>query len=193
MCACFLGIDLGTSAVKVALVDAADTVLAEASVHLAVNRPHPGWSEQHPDVWWAATLQAVDRLKTEAPAALAATAGIGLSGQMHGAVLLDRSHAVLRPAILWNDGRSAAECAAFETAFPTARDVTGNIAMPGFTAPKLLWVRGHEPEIFRATALVLLPKAFLRLRLTGEAVEEMSDASGTLWLDVAGRCRHPGP
>jgi xylulokinase len=183
----FLGIDLGTSSVKAVLVDAQDVAVTEASVTLTVDRPHAGWSEQDPAAWWDATLAAIDRLKTEAPAALASISGIGLSGQMHGAVLLGEDHFVLRPAILWNDGRSAAECAELEETFPALRAVTGNIAMPGFTAPKLLWVRRHEPAIFAATRLVLLPKAFLRLCLTGEVVEDMSDASGTLWLDVGQR------
>ena len=183
----YLGIDLGTSSVKALLVDAGDAVLAEASVPLTVQRPQPGWSEQDPAAWWGATLAAVDALKLQAPAALAATAGIGLSGQMHGAVLLGADHAVLRPAILWNDGRSAVECAALEAAWPSLRDVTGTIAMPGFTAPKLAWVRRHEPAVFAAARLVLLPKAWLRLCLSGEAAEDMSDASGTLWLDVGRR------
>ena len=183
----YLGIDLGTSSVKAVLVDAADTVLAEASVPLTVQRPQPAWSEQDPAAWWNATLQAVDALKAQAAGALAATSGIGLSGQMHGAVLLGADHAVLRPAMLWNDGRAAAECTALEADWPALRNVTGNIAMPGFTAPKLAWVRRHEPAVFAATRLVLLPKAYLRLRLCGEAVEDMSDASGTLWLDVGRR------
>lgn len=187
MSATFLGIDLGTSSVKAVLVDPADRVLAEASVPLTVQRPRPSWSEQDPESWWQATLSAVDALQAAAPAALSATAGLGLSGQMHGAVLLGADHAVLRPAILWNDGRAEAECATLEAAFPALSAVTGNRAMPGFTAPKLAWVRRHEPEVFRATALMLLPKAYLRLRLAGEAVEDMSDASGTLWLDVARR------
>ncbi len=182
-----LGIDLGTSSVKALLVDGADAVLAEASVPLTVQRPQPGWSEQDPAAWWDATLAAVDALHAQAPAALAATAGIGLSGQMHGAVLLGAKGAALRPAMLWNDGRAAAECAALEAAWPELRAVTGNIAMPGFTAPKLAWVRRHEPAVFAATRLVLLPKAYLRLCLSGEAAEDMSDASGTLWLDVGQR------
>ena len=183
----YLGIDLGTSSVKAILVDAAEAVLAEASVPLEVQRPLPSWSEQDPEAWCFATLAAVDALRAQAPAALAVTAGIGLSGQMHGAVLLGADHAVLRPCILWNDGRSAAECAALETAFPDLRTITGNIAMPGFTAPKLMWVRAHEPDVFAATRLVLLPKAYLRLWLSGDAAEDMSDAAGTLWLDVARR------
>jgi xylulokinase len=183
----YLGIDLGTSSVKAVLVDEADLVVAEASEALTVQRPHPDWSEQDPADWWRATLAAVDRLKAQAPQDLAATSGIGLSGQMHGAVLLGAGDAVLRPCILWNDGRSADECATLEAALPALRAITGNVAMPGFTAPKLSWVRRHEPAIFAATRQVLLPKAYLRLLLSGDAVEEMSDASGTLWLDVAAR------
>ncbi|MBV8455508.1 MAG: xylulokinase [Acetobacteraceae bacterium] len=183
----YLGIDLGTSSVKAVLVDDADVVLAEASAPLAVSRPHPGWSEQDPAEWWNAATRAIDELAAQSPAALAATAGIGLSGQMHGAVLLGENHRVLRPCILWNDGRSAAECAELEAALPSLRQITGNVAMPGFTAPKFAWARKHEPEIASATQLVLLPKAYLRLLLSGETAEDMSDASGTLWLDVAAR------
>lgn len=183
----YLGIDLGTSALKALLVDDAERVVAEASVALSVSRPHPSWSEQNPADWVSAMLAAVDALQAAAPAELAATRGIGLSGHMHGAVLLGADHTVLRPCILWNDGRAAAECLELEATFPALRAVTGNSAMPGFTAPKLLWVRRHEPDIFRALHLVLLPKAYLRLWLSGEAVEEMSDASGTLWLDAARR------
>ena len=153
----FLGLDYGTSAVKALLVDGGQRVVGSASVALAVSRPAPGHSEQDPEAWWQATLDAVAALRRDHAAALAAVQGIGLSGQMHGAVLLDAAGAVLRPAILWNDVRSAAECAAFEQAFPGSRQVTGNIAMPGFTAPKLLWVRDHEPALFAATRTVLLP------------------------------------
>ncbi len=183
----FLGLDYGTSAVKALLVDGEQRAVGSASVALSVSRPAPGHSEQDPEAWWQATLDAVAALRREHGAALAAVSGIGLSGQMHGAVLLDASGAVLRPAILWNDVRSTAECAAFERAFPESRQVAGNIAMPGFTAPKLLWVKRHEPALFAATRTVLLPKAWIRYRLTGELVEEMSDASGTLWLDVGAR------
>lgn len=183
----YLGIDLGTSSVKAVLMDDRDRIVAEASSSLTVQRPAFGWSEQDPAAWWVATLAAIDSLKRQAPAPLAATSGIGLSGQMHGAVLLGRDHAVLRPAMLWNDGRSAAECTLLETALPGLADLAGSIAMPGFTAPKLAWVRRHEPAVFEATRLVLLPKAYLRLLLCGEATEDMSDASGTLWLDVRQR------
>lgn len=183
----YLGIDLGTSGVKALLVDDAQRVLAMATAPLIVSRPRPSWSEQDPDAWVTATFDALDSLRAAAPAAFAAVGGIGLSGQMHGAVLLDDADHVLRPAMLWNDGRSAGECAALEAAWPALRQVTGNLAMPGFTAPKLLWVARHEPDIFHRTARVLLPKAYLRLVLTGEAIEDFSDASGTLWLDVGAR------
>jgi len=183
----YCGIDLGTSSLKVVLIDEDDRLVASAARPLALKRPHPGWSEQDPAAWWSACTAALDELKEAAPAALAAVRGIGLSGQMHGAVLLDAADRVLRPAILWNDGRAMAECAAFEAACPESRRLSGNLAMPGFTAPKLLWVRGHEPAVFAATRSVLLPKDHLRLHLTGEKVSEPSDAAGTLWLDVARR------
>ena len=184
----FLGLDAGTSAVKALLVDDAQRLVAEAVVPVAEPaRPHPGWSEQDPEDWWRATLAAIDALHIAQPAALAAVRGIGLAGQMHGAVLLGPEDAVLRPAILWNDSRATAECRALERAFPALHAIAGNLAMPGFTAPKLLWVRRHEPAVFARTARVLLPKAWLRLRLAGERIEEMSDAAGTLWLDVGRR------
>jgi xylulokinase len=183
----FIGIDLGTSSVKSILVDADDRVIATASAPLEVSRPHPTWSEQDPEDWWTATVATLDRLKAAAPKEMAAVTGIGLSGQQHGATLLDRNGHVLRPSILWNDGRSERECQEIAAQFPELSKITGNPAMPGFTAPKLLWVRRHEPEIFAQVAFVLLPKAYLRYRLTGEMVEDMSDASGTVWLDVGRR------
>ena len=183
----FLGLDFGTSAVKALLVDGEQRPLATASAPLTVSRPAPGHSEQDPEAWWQAMLAAVAALQRDHPRALAATQAIGLSGQMHGAVLLDGGGRVLRPAILWNDTRAGAECAALEAAMPGLRGIAGNVAMPGFTAPKLLWLRTHEPEIFARTRTVLLPKAYIRYRLTGELIEDMSDASGTLWLDVGAR------
>lgn len=182
-----IGIDIGTSGVKVALVRDGDEVLAHSTQPLAVSRPQPGFSEQHPEHWWLAACNGLDDLRSQAPQALADTTAIGLSGQMHGATLLDARGEVLRPCILWNDGRSDAECAELEQAWPALRQVTGNIAMPGFTAPKLCWVRKHEPQIFDRVAKVLLPKAYLRWRLSGEYAEDCSDASGTLWLDVGAR------
>ena len=181
-----LGIDLGTSGVKALLLDG-ERIVATARSPLAENHPAPGRSEQDPEAWWAATCVCLDQLQAAHQTALSAVRAIGLSGQMHGATLLDAQARVLRPCILWDDGRSTAQCAQLEGRTAQARRITGNAAMPGFTAPKLLWVREHEPEIFARTATVLLPKAWLRFRLCGEFVEEMSDASGTLWLDVGAR------
>jgi len=183
----YLGIDLGTSAVKAVLVDDAQRVIASESRPLATASPQSGYYEQDPAQWIAATFATVDALKASHASALAAVEGIGLSGQMHGATLLDASLRPLRPCIIWNDGRSAAECRVLEQRWPALRAVTGNKAMAGFTAPKLLWIATHEPDIFAATTLVLLPKAYLRLVLSGEAVEDVSDASGSLWLDAARR------
>ena len=185
--ATFLGLDIGTSSVKALLVDAGQRVVAEASAGLELSRPQPLWSEQAPDDWMEGVEAAVATLRRRAPQAFAALAGVGLSGQMHGATFLDASGRVLRPAILWNDGRSFAECAELERRVPDFLKRAGNLAMPGFTAPKALWVASHEPDVFRATARILLPKDYVRLRLTGEAVSEMSDAAGTLWLDIAER------
>ena len=184
----YLGIDIGTSGVKALLIDEHGRALGEASA-AAVEpiRPHPGWSEQNPADWWTACLAAIDKLKASHPSELASVRGIGLSGHMHGATLLGKNDEVLRPCILWNDGRSAVECKEMEAALPTLRQISGNITMPGFTAPKIAWVRKHEPAIFDKIAKVLLPKAYVRLLLTGEHVEDMSDAAGTLWLDVAKR------
>ena len=184
----YLGIDIGTSGVKAFLIDGAGKPLGEANARAVEPvRPHPGWSEQDPADWWKATLEAVDTLAKARPKEISEVRGIGLSGHMHGATLLDADDSVLRPAILWNDGRSSAECAEMEAALPSLRDIAGNIAMPGFTAPKIAWVRKHEPEIYEQIAKVLLPKAYVRLLLTGEYVEDMSDAAGTLWLDVGRR------
>jgi xylulokinase len=182
-----LGIDIGTSAVKVVLVDADDRLIDQESQPLTVSRPQPLWSEQDPEAWWRATEAAIIALRGRQAKAMAAVRGIGLSGQMHGATLLDAAGRVLRPAILWNDGRSGAECVELERRVPDLPRITGNRAMAGFTAPKLLWVKRHEPAIFAKVARVLLPKDHVRLRLTGEAASEMSDSAGTLWLDVAKR------
>src|SRR5580698_3431744 len=180
----FLGIDIGTSSVKALLADEQGAIVAQASDALEVSRPQPGFSEQDPEHWWRATLNAVNNLPLAERARVRA---VGLSGQMHGATLLDRENRPLRPAILWNDGRSAAECIELERREPESRAITGNIMMPGFTAPKLLWVSRHEPEIFARIARVLLPKDYVRFKLTGEAVRDLSDASGTGWLDVGRR------
>jgi len=184
----YLGIDIGTSGVKAILIDHAGKALGEATAKAVEPvRPHPGWSEQNPADWWTACQSALDSLSKSHPSEMAAVRGIGLSGHMHGATLLGKNDEVLRPCILWNDGRSAAECAEMEAALPSLRQISGNIAMPGFTAPKIAWVRKHEPDIHAKIAKVLLPKAYVRLLMTGDYIEEMSDASGTLWLDVGKR------
>ena len=180
----YLGLDIGTSAVKAAVIDDTGSVVDQASAALEVSRPHPLWSEQNPADWWSAANNAVSDLRLPVRKAVRA---IGLSGQMHGATLLNKQQRALRPAILWNDGRSAQQCAELEAAVPEMARITGNRAMPGFTAPKLLWVREHEPKIFAEVAMVLLPKDYVRLRMTGEMASDMSDSAGTLWLDVAKR------
>ncbi|MBS1089660.1 xylulokinase [Gluconobacter wancherniae] len=183
----FIGIDVGTSGIKVLLVDEAQKVVASHTEKLVVSRPHEGWSEQNPEDWWTATCSAIDALHASHPREVGAVKGIGLSGQQHGAVLMGRNNEVLRPCMLWNDTRAETECTVFERRFPQSRQITGNIAMPGFTAPKVLWVARHEADIFSQVRHVLLPKAWLRFRMTGDMIEDMSDASGTLWLDTGKR------
>jgi xylulokinase len=182
----FLGFDIGTSGVKAVLLDADGAVRGQATADHPVSNPRPLWSEQDPASWWESCRAATATLEAEG-APLDAVRAVGLSGQMHGATLLDASGTVLRPCILWNDGRSHAECVELEASLPDFRKRCGNMAMPGFTAPKLLWVRKHEPEIFARVAKVLLPKDYLQYRLTGCFASEMSDAAGTLWLDPARR------
>lgn len=181
----YIGIDLGTSGVKAILLGEQGDVLASHTEKLSVSRPHPLWSEQDPEQWWQATDSAIQALG--AAHSLAQVKAIGLAGQMHGATLLDSENRVLRPAILWNDGRCAEECALLEARVKNSRAITGNLMMPGFTAPKLLWVQRHEPDIFARVAKVLLPKDYLRLRMAGVFASDMSDAAGTMWLDVAKR------
>ncbi|WKV48957.1 xylulokinase [Dickeya fangzhongdai] len=181
----YIGIDLGTSGVKAILLRENGDVAASHSVPLNVSRPHPLWSEQDPQAWWQATDAALTGLAAQQ--ALQGVRAIGLTGQMHGATLLDAKQRVLRPAILWNDGRSAAQCRQLEQQVPDARRITGNLMMPGLTAPKLKWVQQHEPDIFRQIDKVLLPKDYLRWCLTGDFASDMSDAAGTLWMDVARR------
>jgi len=173
----YLGIDLGTSSVKSILMDADQQVIAATSAGLTVQRLHHGWSEQDPESWWAATCQTLEQLSAENSAAFSQIKGIGLSGQMHGATLLNKDNEVLYPAILWNDSRSEEQCKTIEAYCKKSRELSGNIAMPGFTAPKVLWLKENRPEIFDQITKVLLPKDYLRFRLTGEFVSEMSDAS----------------
>ena len=181
-----LGVDIGTSGVKAVLVDAADRVVAEAaSAPLVVSRPQPLWSEQDPSAWWQAVVEALDRLAAQAPSGMAAVQAVGLSGQMLGVALLDRDDAVLRPALLWNDGRASAEGAELHQRFPDFVARVGCRAMPGFSAPKLLWLARHEPAVLARTRRVLLPKDYVRLCLTGEAASDRADASATLLMDTA--------
>lgn len=182
----YIGLDIGTSSVKAILIGDDGDALATASSPLSVSRPHSGWSEQEPADWLAACERAMLALGEAAPAGFAATTGIGLSGQMHGATVLGDDDEPLLPAILWNDTRAAGEAAELD-ALPSFRALTGNIVFPGFTAPKLLWLKRNRPDLFAATRRVLLPKDYVRLWLSGEAISDMSDASGTAWLDVGRR------
>jgi len=180
------GIDIGTSGVKVALFDDAERLLADASRPLEVSRPQVGWSEQHPDLWWDAVAACFDDLAAAHPGPLARLKGIGLSGQMMGSVLLDTADRPLRPAILWNDQRAIAECAELLERLPDIGSRTGGAPDPGFSAAKLLWLARHEPQVLDAARLLLLPKDYVRLLLTGERASEPSDAGLTMLLDVAG-------
>ncbi len=183
----FLGIDAGTSEVKALLLADDHTLIATAGAALAISRPQAGHSEQNPADWWRATQEALAKLRAAHPQHFKAVRAIGLSGQMHGAVLLDARHEVLRPAILWNDTRASQQCVDMMRELPGLPQMAGSLVMPGFTAPKLRWVAEHEPATFAKVAKVVLPKDYLRFKLTGELVTDMSDASGTAWLDVAGR------
>ena len=179
-----IGLDLGTSSLKAILIDGDERILAEAAVPLSVSRPKDGWSEQDPASWCDAARTALKALAQKADCS--GVEGIGLSGHMHGATLIGADDAPLRPCLLWNDTRSHAEAAAMDSD-PQFREITGNIVFPGFTAPKVDWVRRNEPDTFKKTAKILLPKDYLRLFLTGDHVSEMSDAAGTSWLDTGAR------
>ncbi|MCX7365286.1 MAG: xylulokinase [Alphaproteobacteria bacterium] len=185
MPATYLGIDVGTSSVKSVLVDDADRVVGDADALVPISRPRPLWSEQDPLDWWHAVVATLDALAVREPAAMAAVRGIGLSGQMLGVTLLDAADAPIRPALLWNDGRASAECADLHERFADWIDVVGCRAMPGFSAPKLLWLARHEPAALARTRRVLLTKDYVRLRLTGEAASDRADASATLLMDTA--------
>jgi xylulokinase len=180
-----VGIDVGTSSVKALAIDPAGAIVARSEAAVPLSTPRPGWSEQDPEDWWRATEHVLGQLESE----VGPPAGIGLSGQMHGLVALDETGEVLRPAILWNDQRTGAECAEIEERIGLERliELTGNRALAGFTAPKLLWMRRHEPELYGRIARIALPKDYVRLRLCGEHATDVSDASGTLLLDVAAR------
>ena len=179
-----VGLDVGTTGAKAIAVSPEGGVLATAARGYSLATPRPGWSEQDPEDWWVAASAALAEVSAGRE-----VAGIGLSGQMHGLVVLDADDRVIRPAILWNDQRTAAECAEIEERVGARRliELTGNRALTGFTAPKLLWLRRHEPEAYARIARVMLPKDYVRLRLTGEWAIDAADASGTLLFDVAGR------
>ncbi|WP_416307784.1 xylulokinase [Neptunicella sp. SCSIO 80796] len=181
----YIGIDLGTSGVKTILMSDNGDILATTTCKLDVSIPKPLWSEQDPQHWWQGTVNCLDQLSQQQN--LSTVKAIGLAGQMHGATLLDAGDKVLRPAILWNDGRSEKQCQQIEADVRTSKQITGNLVMPGFTAPKLLWVKQNEPDIFDKISKVLLPKDYLRLCLTGDYASDMSDSAGTSWLDVGKR------
>src|SRR2546428_7718360 len=176
-----LGLDVGTTGVKALAIDEQGRVLAKAEEPYPLSTPQPGWSEQDPEDWWRASQRAL--------AALPQADAIGFSGQMHGLVVLDEHERVLRPAILWNDQRTAAECVEIEERIGLERliSLTGNRALPGFTAPKLLWLRRHEPDVYARIRRIVLPKDYVRFRLTGEWAIDAAEASGTLLFDVARR------
>lgn len=187
------GIDIGTSATKVLLCRPEGKVLATASIEYPVYTPKPGWSEQEPEDWWKATIQGIAAACRKAKVKPAAITGIGLSGQMHGSVFVDKAGKSLRRALLWNDQRTAAECAEIEQrAGGRSRliSMVSNVALTGFTAPKILWVRKNDPRTYGKTFKVLLPKDYIRLKLTGEYASEVSDAAGTLLLDIRSRNWH---
>src|SRR5437773_8909605 len=185
-----LGIDIGTSGTKTLICDEDGKVLATAMAEHPISSPKPGWSEQNPEDWWAATCQATKAVLKKAKVKAADVSGIGLSGQMHGSVFLGDGDKALRPALLWNDQRTAEECAEIEQRAGGREaliDLVANPALTGFTAPKILWLRDNEPRLYARTKHVLLPKDYIRLRMTGEYATEVSDASGTLLLDVVNR------
>ena len=185
----FLGIDIGTSGVKTLACNQSGEILASATVEYPLHHPRPSWSEQNPQDWWKATVESIWRVLRSARLKRSSVAGVGLSGQMHGLVLLDKANRVLRPAILWNDQRTAAECDEITQKIGAKRllELTCNPALTGFTAPKILWVRRHEPRTYERAAKILLPKDYIRFLLTGEFATEVSDASGTLLFDVRNR------
>src|SRR5690242_10635459 len=185
-----LGIDIGTSGTKTLVCDDDGKVLATAMAEHPISSPKPGWSEQNPEDWWQATIKATKQVIKKAGIKPADVQGIGLSGQMHGSVFLGDGTKALRPALLWNDQRTGEQCRQIEEKAGGREaliDLVANPALTGFTAPKILWVRQHEPKVYEKTKHILLPKDYIRFRMTGEYETEVSDASGTLLLDVVNR------
>jgi len=185
----FLGIDVSTTGAKALLIDEQGKVKASATTPLTRETPKPLWSEQDPHEWWKGTAESVRKALADARTKGEDIAAVGLTGQMHGLVLLDAGRRVLRPAILWNDQRTARECEEIESRFGRQNLIreVGNVALTGFTAPKILWVRNHEPEVYAKAKLVLLPKDYVRLRLTGEAAMDKADGSGTILFELKAR------
>ena len=185
----FLGIDSSTTATKALLMDADGTVVGVASSEYTYETPQPLWTEQHPDLWWQGTVDSIRQVLAQTQVQPADIKGVGLTGQMHGLVLLDTAGEVLRPAILWNDQRTGAECDQIRARVGRERfiQITGNDALTGFTAPKILWVRNHEPEVFARVRQILLPKDYVRFRLTGEYASDRAGGSGTILFDLARR------
>ena len=183
----YIGIDLGTSGIKTILIDSNQKILSLAYAKLDVHSPQDGFNEQNPQDWIQATESCLSQLQKKQPKEYSETISIGISGHMHGATLIDKEGNVIRPCILWNDTRSHQECIEFEDQTFDVREISGNITMPGFTAPKINCIKKNEPENFKKIDKVLLPKDYLRFYLTGEFFSEMSDASGTLWMDIKNR------
>ena len=185
----FLGIDVSTTATKALLIDSAGRVKAVASTPYPFETPRPLWSEQHPDLWWDGAQKSIRAVLAQSGLDPAEVGGVGLTGQMHGLVLLDRADSVLRPAILWNDQRTGAQCDEIHRRIGRARfiQITGNVALPGFTAPKVLWVKENEPEVYARAAHMLLPKDFVRYKLTSEFAMDKADGAGTVLMDLRAR------
>ena len=183
----FIGIDLGTSSVKTILINSKQITLASHTESLDLINPQSGYYEQNPESWLKATFLCFQNIKQQKPKEFESVESLGISGQMHGATLIDKNYNILRNCILWNDTRSMKECFEMKSIYPDLEKVSGNLAMPGFTAPKILWIKKNEPEVFKKISKVLLPKDYLRFKLSGEFYTDMSDASGTLWLNVKKR------
>jgi xylulokinase len=181
-----LGLDIGTGGARAVAVDESGEVVAEASSEYPLHSPRPGWTEQDPEDWWEGAREALGKVAVEVGEAGYEVVGLGLTGQMHGSVFLDASGEVIRPALLWNDQRTEAQCREITATVGEERliHISGNPALTGFQAPKILWLRDEEPENYLRVARVLLPKDYVRLRLTGEYATDASDAAGTLLLDV---------
>ena len=183
----FIGIDLGTSSVKAILINSNQNTLASHTEPIELLNPKNGYYEQNPEEWIKATFLCFEKIKQEKPKEFEIVQSLAISGQMHGATLIDKNYNILRNCILWNDTRSMNECIEMTSIYPNIEEESGNIAMPGFTAPKILWIKKYEPEIFKKIYKVLLPKDYLRFRLSGDFFTDMSDASGTLWFNVKNR------